>query len=275
MKIFSLCRHGLGCQILVLLLVLGLDLPGCSTSPTGRTQLQLVSDEQMVQMGTSAFEQMKEEKPVVRDPAIRDYVQCVSSAVTGPLEDGSGWEVVVFKDDAVNAFALPGKKIGVYTGLLDVAQNQDQLAAVIGHEVAHVLANHSNARVSAQYATSAGLQVLDAVIAGQASPATREQAMALLGLGAQYGVLMPYSRGQESEADTLGIQMMAEAGFRPEASIELWRRMSEAGGPKPPEFLSTHPSDQSRIENLREQLPEARQLYQKARENGKNPNCGR
>lgn len=257
------------------LLTILVALPTCTTSPTGRTQLQLVSDEQMAQMGNTAFQQMKEEKPVARDPAVRDYVQCVSDAITETLENGAGWEVEVFADDAVNAFALPGKKIGVYTGLLDVAENQDQLAAVIGHEVAHVLANHSNARVSANYATAAGLQVVEAVIAGQASPATREQAMALLGMGAQYGVLMPYSRGQESEADTLGVQIMAEAGFHPEASVNLWQRMSETGGPNPPEFLSTHPSNQSRIENLRDQLPEARQIYQQALESGKNPSCSR
>ncbi|MCW8195011.1 M48 family metallopeptidase [Proteobacteria bacterium 005FR1] len=243
-------------------------LISCSQSPTGRTQLQLMSSEQMSQMGAQAFEQMKSEKPLVDNPATRRYVQCVADAVTQTLDDGQGWEVAVFQDDAVNAFALPGKKIGVFTGLLDVAENQHQLAAVIGHEIAHVLADHSNARVSANYATAAGLQLVEAVISGEAGGATREQIMALLGLGAQYGVLMPYGRGQESEADQLGLQYMAEAGFRPEAAVDLWQNMAEAGGPAPPELLSTHPSPQSRIEDLREQIPTVQVR-------GEAPNCDR
>lgn len=250
-------------------------LLSCASSPTGRSQLQLVSDEQMAEMGATAFEEMKQEKEVADDPAVREYVQCVSSALTENLEDGSGWEVEVFDDEAVNAFALPGKKIGVFTGLLDVAANPHQLAAVIGHEIAHVQAEHSNARVSANYATAASLQLVEALIAGQASEANKQRAMALLGLGAQYGVLMPYSRGQESEADELGLEIMAEAGFRPEASVELWRNMAEAGGPSPPEILSTHPSPESRMDDLQALLPEAQEIYQQARDSGQTPDCDR
>ncbi|MGQ9425735.1 M48 family metallopeptidase [Gilvimarinus sp. F26214L] len=255
------------------LIVATLLMSACATSPTGRTQLQLVSDEQMTAMGVQAFEEIKAETPVSDDPRIREYVQCVSSALTRTLDDGGDWEVQVFADESVNAFALPGRKIGIFTGLLEVAENQDQLAAVIGHEIAHVLAEHSNARVSATYATSAGLQVLEALIAGRASAATREQAMGLLGVGAQYGVLMPYGRGQESEADILGLDIMAKAGFRPEASIELWRNMDEAGGPNPPELLSTHPSSSTRMEALSEKMPQAQQLYEQARASGRTPDC--
>lgn len=226
-------------------------------------------------MGASAFEEIKSEKPLADDPALRQYAECVSSALTATLDEGNEWEIQVFDDEAVNAFALPGKKIGVFTGLLDVAENQDQLAAVIGHEIAHVLAEHANARVSTQYATSAGLQVVETLIAGEASQTNKERAMAVLGLGAQYGVLMPYNRSQESEADVLGVQIMAEAGFQPQASVELWRNMAEAGGPSPPEILSTHPSPESRSEDLREQVPEVQAVYQSARETGKTPDCDR
>lgn len=260
-------------RLVLLTFALSAALLSCATSPTGRSQLQLVSDEQMRQMGAAAFEEMKAEKNLSNDPAVREYVQCVSSALTRTLDDRSQWEVAVFEDDAVNAFALPGGKIGVFTGLLDVAENQDQLAAVIGHEIAHVLAEHSNARVSANYATAAGLQAVDALISGQASGATRQQAMALLGLGAQYGVLMPYGRSQEREADVLGVQIMAEAGFRPEASVDLWQNMAEAGGPSPPEILSTHPSPDSRMDDLRDELPEANEIYERAVDAGQRPDC--
>lgn len=247
-------------------------LLSCAKSPTGRSQLQLVSDEEMTQMGQSAFEEIKKDTPVSQNRELRDYVQCVSRAITDTLDDAD-WEVEVFEDDAVNAFALPGRKIGVFTGLLDVAEDQHQLAAVIGHEIAHVQAEHSNARVSANVATATGLQLVEALIAGQASGATKDQAMAVLGLGAQYGVLMPYGRGQETEADVLGIQTMAEAGFRPEASIALWENMAEAAGGSPPELLSTHPSPESRMDELRDQLPQAQDIYQRARENGNTPDC--
>jgi predicted Zn-dependent protease len=256
-------------RLLVAILACG-ALLACSQSPTGRRQLQLMPEEQMAQMGAQAFEEMKAEKPPVDDPATRQYVQCVATQLTRTLEDGEGWEVQVFEDEAVNAFALPGKKIGVFTGLLDVAENQHQLAAVIAHEIAHVLADHSNARVSANYATAAGLQLVEALIAGEAGGATKEQAMALLGLGAQYGVLMPYGRSQESEADELGLQIMAEAGFRPEAAVDLWQNMAQAAGPNPPELLSTHPSPQTRIHDLREQIPAVQGTAKRAQ----TPDCG-
>ncbi|MEX1032307.1 MAG: M48 family metallopeptidase [Cellvibrionaceae bacterium] len=258
---------------LILSILVSLALLSCATSPTGRSQLQLVSDKQMAEMGASAFAEIKKETPTATDPTTRRYVHCVASALTQTLDDSAGWEIEVFQDDSVNAFALPGKKIGVFSGLLKVAENQDQLAAVIGHEIAHVLAEHSNARVSANVATAAGLQVVEAMIAGQASGAGRQQAMALLGLGAQYGVLMPYGRSQEREADVLGLDIMAEAGFQPEASVALWQNMAHAAGPNPPELLSTHPSPESRMGDLRKQLPEANEIYQRARNQGRRPNC--
>ena len=181
------------------------------------------------------------------------------------------WEITVFQDQSANAFALPGGKIGVHTGLLDVAANPDQLAAVIGHEIAHVQADHGNARMSAAYATQTGL-ALAQMIAGAASQ-EKQQLLSLLGLGAQVGVLLPYGRSQESEADRLGLEYMARAGFDPRESVNLWRNMAQAGGSKTPEFLSTHPSHGTRIENLQADMAGAVNLYEKARAQGKTPTC--
>jgi predicted Zn-dependent protease len=253
----------------MLLGVLALLLSGCQTSPTGRKQLALVSDSQMEQMGVQAFTEMKAQQPVESNAAENRYVRCVANAVTGALPEKREWEVVVFKDDTANAFALPGGKIGVHTGLLKVAKNQDQLATVIGHEVAHVLAEHSKERVSEQMATQGGLSLLGAVIGNPQDP-RHGMIMGALGVGAQFGVLLPHSRDQESEADIMGLDLMAKAGFDPRQSIDLWKNMAASGGGQPPEFLSTHPSHGTRIKNLEERIPSA--LEQRAK-SGKKPNC--
>src|SRR5699024_9074480 len=148
---------------------------------------------------------------------------------------------------------------------------QAQLAAVIGHEIGHVLAHHSNARMSAKYATSAGMQLLGAFLGGGGSAANSKQIMALLGLGAQVGLLLPYGRGQESEADIIGLELMARAGFDPRAAVALWHNMDAAGGAAPPEWLSTHPSNASRIQHLKQYMGKAMQLYRQA---PSHPSCG-
>jgi predicted Zn-dependent protease len=242
---------------------------GCATSPTGRSQLVLMPESQMDQMGLQAFTNIKNETPVERNRTTNSYVQCVGKAIT--REVGGSWEIVVFQDDAANAFALPGRKIGVNTGLLKVAENQHQLATVLGHEVAHVLSQHANERVSQQFAVEQGLGLITAI----ASPrsATGQTLMGLLGVGAQYGILLPYSRVQESEADILGLDLMAKAGFDPRESVKLWVNMGKAGGGQPPEFLSTHPSDRTRISGLNAHMAVALNLQNKARQAGKQPAC--
>lgn len=244
-------------------------LMACATSPTGRSQMILMPDSQMNQMGLQAFDNLKGETPVERNRTTNQYVQCVAGAITRMA--GGKWEVVVFKDDSANAFALPGGKIGVHTGLLKVATSQDQLATVLGHEVAHVQARHSNERVSQKFAVEQGIGLINAV----ASPTsgTGQTLMGLLGVGAQYGILLPYSRIQESEADLLGLQLMAKAGFDPRESIALWQNMSRANKGQPPEFLSTHPSHGSRISELQKAIPAALQLQAHARQQGKRPAC--
>ncbi|MFW2440898.1 MAG: M48 family metallopeptidase [Arenicellales bacterium] len=254
----------------VLLLISVAILIACATSPTGRTQLTLMPESKMTQMGLQAFENIKKETPVDVSTATNRYVSCVAQAITRLV--GGSWEVVVFTDESANAFALPGRKIGVNSGLLKVAKNQHQLATVIGHEVAHVLSHHSNERVSQKFAVEQGLGLITALSNPQTG--TGRSLMGLLGVGAQYGILMPYSRVQEAEADRLGLTLMARAGFNPAESITLWRNMSAAGGAQPSEFMSTHPSHSTRISGLTAILPNAQQLQRVAQQQGKRPVCG-
>lgn len=232
-----------------------LTISGCASSPTGRQQILLFSGGEMSQLGAQSFQELKKQEKINSDPKVNQYVQCVANAITARLpanSDFSEWEVVVFDSKQVNAFALPGGKIGVYRGLLDVAINQDQLATVIGHEIGHVMAHHSNERISRSQLADAGLQLSSAVLGGSEYQSI---AMAGLGLGVQYGVLMPYGRAQESESDIIGLRLMAESGFDPRQSVELWKNMDKAsGGNQPPELLSTHPSHETRIADLQAEI---------------------
>ncbi|MHA7837295.1 MAG: M48 family metallopeptidase [bacterium] len=263
--------------LLALLLLLA-----CATSPTGRRQLLLMPESQMAEMGRSAFTEMKSEMPTVADGSDQAvYVRCVADAIVETLrpEQVRGlaiqeWEVEVFQDDSANAFALPGGKIGVHTGLLRVAENQDQLATVVGHEIGHVLAQHGNARVSNSQLAQSGLAIASVFMGGD--PQTQQQLMGLLGLGVQVGVLMPFSRAHESEADEIGLELMARAGFDPREAVSLWQNMGQAaGGQAPPEFLSTHPSHGTRITQLQQKMNEVLPIYQRAREEGRTPECRR
>lgn len=261
-------------QVFFTAAVVATVVTACATSPTGRRQLILLSDGQLAQMGVAAYAEMKKSQPVETDPSKQRYVECVANAITAELTGDyarTKWEVTVFKDDSPNAFALPGGKIGVHTGMLKTAQTDDQLAAVIGHEVGHVMARHGNERVSANLATSAGLQVA-AIMAG--ADQKKQVALAALGVGVQVGVLLPYSRTHESEADRIGQELMARAGFDPRESVKLWQNMAkESGGKAPPEFLSTHPGHETRIRDLNKRMDSSLQLYQQARKAGKRPNC--
>ncbi len=243
----------------------------CATSPLGHRQLKFLPEDDLQRMGGTAYQKIRGETPAVQDPGVVGYVQCVARAITSQVDPRTNWEVTVFQDDSANAFALPGGKIGVNSGLLQVAQNQDQLASVLGHEVAHVVAEHQNARISASYAAEATQSLLAALAT---SGENSGQILGLLGVGVQYGVLMPYGRTQESEADLLGQRYMADAGFDPRASVSLWQNMARTQGSGPPAFLSTHPSHGSRIERLTEQMPEAMQRYEKAGAAGRRPQCG-
>ena len=258
----------------VALLVAAVLLMGCATSPLGRQQLKWVSQAEVDQAGESTFRQLLRQEPVSRDSAVNAYVLCVAHSVTDALSGPAArieWQVVVFDSLEPNAFALPSGKIGINRGILRVARTQDQLAAVIGHEVAHVLAEHANERMSAQYATGAAVS-MGASAAGAMGPGLG-QAAGLLGAGAQMGVLLPYSRVHESEADLLGLDLMARAGFDPAASVTLWENMSRNSGGGPSGFLSTHPSNSQRTQALEERLPHAESIYRRAVSRGHQPHC--
>jgi predicted Zn-dependent protease len=252
-----------------------LFLIACTTSPTGRNQVLLYSDEQLAQSGVQAFAGMKQEIPISNQAVTNRFVECIADHIIRQLSASASpdeWEIVVFESDQVNAFALPGKKIGVYTGLLKVAENQHQVAAVIGHEVGHVLAQHGNERMSqstligvSQEVVSQALQINNV----QQSPVI----MSALGLGLQVGVSLPFSRAHESEADVIGLDLMAKAGFDPRESIALWQNMNKASGAnRSLELLSTHPAPTTRINDLRANMPPAMAIYNKV---SNRPDCRR
>lgn len=245
-------------------------LSACVTSPTGRSQFVFMPDAKIDQMGLQAFDSLKKQKPVSQNSQYNKEAHCIANAITKTT--GGSWEVVVFEDKTPNAFALPGNKIGIHTGMLALVDNPDQLAAVIGHEVGHVLAKHSNERASQEMAVSGGMSIIQAVSSPQS--ALGKSALGLLGVGAQYGILMPYSRVHESEADMIGVDLMARAGFDPKQSIGLWQKMEQASqGKQPLEFMSTHPSHATRIQDLERHMPQALSLYQQAKAAGKQPHC--
>lgn len=250
-------------------------LVACSTSPTGRNQLVLLPDSQLNQMGVASFTEMKSEIPASDSQKATQNVQCVADRIISVLPakyQEQAWEVVLFDDKQVNAFALPGNKIGVYTGLLNVAQTQSQLAAVVGHEVGHVLARHGNERVSTQLATSQALAIGYQMV-GEDS-ATKKAIFQGLGIGAQLGIILPFSRVHESEADVIGLELMAKAGFDPEQSVVLWQNMSKnSGGKSTPELLSTHPSNATRIKDLQAAMSGPKQIYTALKQKNQIAHC--
>lgn len=244
----------------------------CTSSPLDRRQVIFYSDADMARQGEQAYRQMQAEIPASTNRREIQFVQCVANSVIAGLEpeqrQGVVWEVTVFDNEQANAFALPGGKIGVYNGLLQVAMNQDQLAAVLAHEVGHVMANHSNERASRATLRNVGLAT--AQILG-ASDTT----LGALDIGTELGLSLPFNRTQESEADAIGVLLMARAGFDPQQSIALWQNMNAAGGPRPPELLSTHPSPSSRMAELNRLMGPAQELRSSANARGINPDCGR
>jgi len=242
-------------------------LGACTVSSTGRNQITLFSASELNKMGKDSFEQMKQEIAINRDVKTNQYVQCVANAITAQVPSSAhagSWEVVVFESDQVNAFALPGGKIGVYTGILKVANDQEQLAAIIGHEVGHVLEQHSNERISSNALSQTGLAIASSVLEVK-NVANQSAIMAGLGVGLQYGVLMPYGRTHETEADIVGQELMARSGFNPEASIRLWKNMASQSKLSPPEFMSTHPSSETRINQLSKHLSVSTPLFKQSK----------
>lgn len=249
----------------------------CSTSPTGRNQLALMSSSQLDQMGADSWNQIRQQEPILRDAEAEAYIQCITDALIEVVPERyqrDAWEVVIFDSETINAFALPGGYIGMYVGMMRLSDNQHQLAAVMGHEIGHVMAEHSNERVSQNMLTSGLLVGADFAFSNRPAE-QRALIMAGVGLGAQVGYMLPYSRRHESEADEIGMDLMAKAGFDPREAPKLWENMQRMGGGSQPEILSTHPSPGSRIRELTNQLPETMPDYEARAAQGNLPQCHR
>ncbi len=249
-------------------------LASCATVPvTGRNQLNLVPSDQLMAMSADSYRQFLQQNQLVTGTQNARMVQRVGRQVARAVEQylrqqgntdmiqGFDWEFNLVEDSSINAFAMPGGKVVVFSGMLPVAETEAGLATVIGHEVAHVIAQHGNERMSQQMLAQLGTQALGVALQQQPEK-TRQLLMAAVGMGAQVGVLLPYGRLQESEADRLGLIFMAMAGYDPRKAVNFWQRMAAANkGQAPPEFLSTHPSHDTRIQDLRKYMPEALQYY--------------
>ena len=248
-----------------------------TTSPTGRTQrVGAVSQQQLNQLGAQAFAQAKAKSPQSNNAGQTAYVRCVVDAIAQQLPSGwqGNWETALFANNSPNAFALPGGKVGINTGIFSVAKNQDQLAAVIAHEVGHVVSNHHDERVTRQMGAQAGLGIVGAIL-GSAYGQGAAQATSQFGGAAVQGLfLLPNNRVQETEADIVGQQLMASAGFNPQQAVGLWENMIAASSTRAPQFLSTHPDPRSRIAELRNRAGALMPAYQQARASGRTPNCG-
>jgi predicted Zn-dependent protease len=247
-----------------------LSLVACSSQPSQQTRAEMEAE------SARAFNQMRASMPLVTDRETIDFVACVAQSVVEVLEppyNDIEWELAIFESESVNAFAMPGGKIGVLSGILRVTENEHQLATVIGHEIAHVTAEHSVNRAKQAGLTNFGINAVAIILGGGYSGATYTAQQALAA-GAAFGISLPYKRGQETEADVIGLEYMARAGFDPRESVPLWQRMDAGSGKKPAEFLSTHPASETRIENLINQWQKTLPLYNEAKAEGRLPDCG-
>jgi len=251
--------------------VLAIVISGCATVPeTGRKQLRLIPASEEMQLGLSSFEKLKKETPISKNTAATEMLQRVGRriAAVAPLPNAQ-WEFVLFENDEPNAFCLPGGKVGVYTGILQIARDEAGLATVVAHEIAHAVARHGAERISEALLIEAGGQLLGVTLSS-ADPRTQAAVATAYGLGTTLGRVLPHSRAQESEADYIGLIYMARAGYDPEEAVKFWERFAEfnrrrgAGGM--PVFLRTHPLDETRIRQLQSWLPKAKEEYNKSQQ---------
>ena len=237
----------------------------CTTvKETGRRQLLLINPAQEMQLGLTAFEELKKEQPTSRDSAGTDLVRRVGKRIAAVADlPNAQWEFVLFESQEPNAFCLPGGKVGVYTGILPITKTEGGLAAVIGHEVAHATAHHGAERMSEAMLLQTGGQAVGAALS---DPRTQSAFMSAYGVGKTLLRELPHSRKQETEADYIGLLYMARAGYNPQEAVAFWERFAEfnrrAGGGTP-WFLRTHPLDETRIANLKANLPKAMDEYRR------------
>lgn len=248
-------------------------ISGCSTTPiTGRKQLNLVSDAQLIPQSAASYDAVIKEGPLSTNKKQTEMIQRVGQRISAAVEryfdeqgrpevvQGFAWEFNLIEQDVPNAWCMPGGKVAFYTGILPFTQNEAGVAVVMGHEVAHAIARHSNERVSHEMAKQ-GVGAFTSWLSKDTD--YHDVIMMTYGIGSQYLAILPYSREHESEADQMGLIFMAMAGYNPEVAVEFWQRMGAAGGQKPPEFLSTHPADDTRVRELREHMPEALKYYRR------------
>ena len=262
-------------KILVPVILLALTVYYCSTVPiTGRSQLSLISSSDLNALSIQEYDEFLKQNRLSSDAQNTNMVKRVGANIQRAVENyfaqhnlskdlqGYAWEFNLIDSPEVNAWCMPGGKVVVYSGILPVTQNETGLAVVMGHEIAHAVAQHGEERMSQGLLQELGGVAL--AVAIQNEPSTTQNIfMTAYGLGSTVGVILPFSRTQESEADRLGLIFMALAGYNPTAALDFWTRMAQQSGPNPPEFLSTHPSDQTRINNLKKWLPEAMDYYKK------------
>ncbi|TNF00821.1 MAG: M48 family peptidase [Deltaproteobacteria bacterium] len=238
----------------------------CSSTPvTGNKALLLIPEGEELAMGMQAWNDIKSKERETRNTRLKSMVAEVGRNISAVANRADfQWEVRTFESTTPNAFCLPGGKIGIYTGILPYAQNEAGLAAVMGHEVGHAIARHGGQRMSQQLVTNIGMVALGVAAFSKMEPGKRNLLMAAIGAGVTVGVMLPYSRSHELEADEIGLVLMAQAGYDPREAVRFWERFSQAGGKAPPEFLSTHPNSSKRAEKLRAMLPQAMEIYQRA-----------
>jgi len=259
----------------LVLMVAVVALAACATVPgTGRSQLSLVGDSELNAMASSQYRQMVQKGPLSTNQNDTAMIKRVGSKISRAAEQylkdhglaneisSYNWEFNLIESKDANAFCMPGGKVAFYTGILPYCQGENGVAVIMGHEVAHAIAHHSRERASQQLMTNVGGTLLSVGLGvGGASSLTSDVAMAAYGLGSQVGILLPYSRAHESEADRIGLYLMAMAGYNPQAAVGLWERMAAGSGKGDSDFLSTHPSDQRRIADIKKYLPEAEAIY--------------
>jgi predicted Zn-dependent protease len=244
------------------LLLLALALGGCQSAPvTGRSQFIVVDESEVASLSAGEFSKMKKLPGDARLAKVREIGLKIVAAArrddrAGVLPPAAKWEFAVIDDKSPNAFAMPGGKIGFNVGMFPYAPTDDDIAVILGHEVAHVICRHGAERVSQQMGVAAAVALTDEATKKK-DPKTRQAWVTAIGLGSQLGVLLPYSRGHESEADHLGLLFMARAGYDPTRAPVFWQRFSTIGGSRPPEFLSTHPADATRVKQLQAWMGEA------------------
>lgn len=244
----------------ILSLIGALVLYACETIPeTGRQRPNLVSDAQVNAMGEDAYKELLSTSKLSRNAALTEQVRTMGRRIAQASGADFAWEFNVIEDNkTANAFCLPGGKVGVYTGLIPIAENNAGLAAVVAHEVAHAVLRHSSERMSQQMVLQLGMDITSLSFGNSKY---KDMIAGAMGLGAMYGITLPFSRLHEAEADRVGLEYMAKAGYDPEEAVALWYRMGEAGGGRPPELLSTHPDPISRAKDLKKRLPGALALY--------------